>query len=180
MSFYRPTATRHKILWRGGAFPSNQYAVKSQILFQLRPGIIVDGVRPYRRSLPARRRYRSADRPRRKFDRHRSAWRGVNYVTGQAFDIAAMTEAGHEKGCIVGFDLAHAAGNIPLRLQDWRPDFAVWCNYKYLNGGPGSGRVFRAPAAAHAWNIPRFAGWWGHDEKTRFQDGSGFPPNGRS
>jgi kynureninase len=178
VSFYRPTPDRYKILVEGGAFPSDQYAVKSQIRFHgFDPAPSLVELRP-----------RADKACLREEDIHTVIERegksialillgGVNYVTGQALDLAAVTEAGHKKGCIVGFDLAHAAGNIPLRLHDWAPDFAVWCNYKYLNGGPGCvGGCFVHQRHARTWDLPRFAGWWGHDAKTRFQMGPEFEP----
>ena len=176
VSFYRPTADRHKILVEGGAFPSDQYALKSQIRFHgFDPPSSLVELRPR----PEEACLREED-VQEAIEREGNSIAlillgGVNYVTGQALDMAAVTEAGHKKGCIVGFDLAHAAGNIPLRLHDWGPDFAVWCNYKYLNGGPGCvGGSFVHQRHARAWHVPRFAGWWGHDEKTRFRMGPEF------
>jgi kynureninase len=178
VSFYRPTADRHKILVEGGAFPSDQYAVKSQIRFHgFDPSSSLLELRPR----PDESCLRDED-IQTVIEREGKSivlilLGGVNYVTGQALDLAAITEAGHKKGCIVGFDLAHAAGNVPLRLHDWGPDFAVWCNYKYLNGGPGCvGACFVHQRHALAWDVPRFAGWWGHDEKTRFRMGPEFDP----
>ncbi|MGY8952486.1 MAG: aminotransferase class V-fold PLP-dependent enzyme, partial [Flavobacteriales bacterium] len=102
---------------------------------------------------------------------------GVNYYTGQVFDMETITKAGHAVGAMIGWDLAHAAGNIPLRLHDWAVDFACWCSYKYLNSGPGSvSGVFVNEKHCANKDLPRFAGWWGHDKETRFLMEKGFNP----
>lgn len=177
-SFYRPTKQRHKIVIERGAFPSDQYAVKSQIVFH--------GFDPAQSLIELTAR--AGEVCLRDEDIEEIIERegesvalillgGVNYATGQVFDMSGITKAGHRKGCVVGFDLAHAAGNIPLRLHDWGPDFAVWCSYKYLNGGPGCvAGCFVHERHAQAWNLPRLAGWWGHDEATRFQMAPEFHP----
>jgi kynureninase len=172
VSFYRPTSRRHKILIEDSAFPSDQYAVKSQIRFHgFDPATSLIELKP-----------RSGERILELIAREGDSIAlimlgGVNYSSGQLFDMAAITKAGHAKGCVVGFDLAHAAGNIPLRLHDWGPDFAAWCSYKYLNGGPGCiAGCFVHERHSRDWNLPRFAGWWGHDQDTRFQMNPEFKP----
>jgi kynureninase len=177
-SFYRPTTQRHKILIEGGAFPSDQYAVKSQIRFRgFDPALSLLELTPRDGEFCVRDEDIESRIEREGDSIALIVLGGVNYVTGQAFDIAGITKAGQRKGCVVGFDLAHAVGNIPLQLHDWGPDFAVWCSYKYLNGGPGCvAGCFVHERHARAWDLPRFAGWWGHDQTTRFEMGPDFHP----
>jgi len=178
VSFYRPTKERHKILVERGAFPSDQYAVQSQIHFHgFDPGSSLLELTPRDGESCIREEDIESLIDREGDSIALIMLGGVNYATGQAFDMAGITRAGQRKRCVVGFDLAHAAGNIPLRLHDWGPDFAVWCNYKYLNGGPGCvAGCFVHERHARAWELPRFVGWWGHDEKIRFQMGPDFQP----
>lgn len=178
VSFYRPTAARHKIVIEGGAFPSDQYAVDSQIRFHgLDPASSLVELRPRQNESCIRDEDVISLIEREGESVALIMIGGVNYATGQVFDMPSIAEAGRRRGCVVGFDLAHAAGNIPLHLHEWGPDFAVWCSYKYLNGGPGCvAGCFVHERHSNAWDLPRFAGWWGHDEKVRFQMGPEFKP----
>jgi kynureninase len=178
VSFYRPTTMRHKIVVESGAFPSDQYAVKSQIRFHgFDPATSLIELVP-RPSESCLREEDIQSLIEREGDNIALILLGgVNYATGQAFDMASITRCGHARGCMVGFDLAHAVGNLPLKLHEWGPDFAVWCSYKYLNGGPGCiGGCFVHGRHADSRDLPRFTGWWGHDEKSRFQMGPNFRP----
>jgi kynureninase len=175
VSFYRPSAERNAILIERNAFPSDHHAVESQIRFHgFDPAtalIELDG--------DEQNGTISADAIARVLDQHGERIAlvllpGVQYLSGQAFDLAAITRAAHAKGCMVGFDLAHAAGNIELRLHDMGCDFAVWCSYKYLNSGPGAvAGCFVHERHAHS-ALPRFAGWWGHEQASRFRMGPEF------
>lgn len=178
VSFYRPTSDRFRIMIEGNAFPSDQYAVKSQLAFHgFEPGSGLIEVLPRHGETWLR-----TEDIVESIEKHTDSlslvmFGGVNYFTGQAFDLKAITEAGHKAGAVVGFDLAHAAGNIPLKLHDSGADFAVWCSYKYLNAGPGAvAGVFVHERHARAFDLPRFAGWWGHDKTSRFQMGPDFEP----
>jgi len=177
VSFYRPTAERPAILIEGGAFPTDRYAVESQIRFHgFDPATALIELQPDEANGTT-----SLAAIERALNEHGSRIAlvmlpGVQYRTGQAFDLKAITELGHRHGCVVGFDLAHAVGNLPLQLHDSDADFAIWCSYKYLNSGPGAvGGAFVHERHATAV-LPRFAGWWGHDKTTRFQMGPEFQP----
>ncbi|MGQ0542432.1 MAG: kynureninase [Blastocatellia bacterium] len=176
-SFYRPTAERCKIVIEKEAFPSDQYAVESQLKFQGRCSATLIQLTP-REGEPTLRTEDILETIDREGDSIALVLLGgVNYYTGQAFDMRAITEAGHKAGAVVGFDLAHAAGNLELHLHDWGVDFAVWCSYKYLNAGPGAvGGAFVHERHSNSFDLPRFAGWWGHDKETRFMMGPEFKP----
>ena len=177
VSFYRPRGKRYKILTEQKAFPSDQYAVESQVRFHgydpedaiievgpregehnVRTEDILEAIRAHKEELAL------------------VFIGGVNYYSGQVFEMEKITAAAHQAGAYAGFDLAHAAGNIPLALHDWNVDFACWCSYKYLNSGPGSvAGAFIHENHAES-NLIRFAGWWGHDKTSRFKMEKGFHP----
>ncbi|MCB9360285.1 MAG: kynureninase [Flavobacteriales bacterium] len=178
VSFYRPTPTRYKIICEAKAFPSDQYALEMQVKsagYNPDDAIIEIAPREGERTI--------------KHDDIISAIEkagdtlacvmigGVNYFTGQVFDMKAITEAAHKVGANCGFDLAHGAGNIELKLHEWNVDFACWCSYKYLNSGPGGvSGVFVHERHCDNTELPRFAGWWGHDKDSRFLMEKGFQP----
>lgn len=177
-SFYRPDGDRRKIIIERGAFPSDRYAVGSQIRFHgLDPDECLIELPP-RDGESALRTADIIDAIERAGDSVALVLLGgVNYYTGQAMAMREISEAGHRVGAYVGFDLAHAAGNINLQLHDWGVDFAAWCSYKYLNGGPGAvGGAFVHERHADCPDICRLAGWWGHDKDTRFLMGPEFRP----
>jgi kynureninase len=178
VSFFRPDSDRRKVIIEKGAFPSDQYAIESQIRchgldpcdalvelsprdgeFHLRTSDIVETIEHEGESLAM------------------VLLGGVNYYTGQAFDMKSITEAAHCVGAVAGFDLAHAVGNLDLKMSETGADFAVWCSYKYLNGGPGAvAGAFVNERFADSFDMCRFAGWWGHDKGSRFAMGPEFKP----
>jgi kynureninase len=178
VSFFKPEGKRTKIICEAKAFPSDQYALESQVKFH---GLNTDTELIEVAPREGEHLIREEDILN-KIDEIGDELAmvmigGVNYYTGQLFDMAAITEAGHAVGAKVGFDLAHAAGNINLKLHDWGVDFAAWCGYKYLNSSPGGvSGIFVHERHAFNTDLPRFAGWWGHDKETRFQMESGFNP----
>ena len=177
VSFYQPNENRKKIIIEEGTFPSDQYAIKSQIKFHgfdpqdtlielsprkgedtLRTKDILAAVRDINEELAT------------------VILGGVNYYTGQAFNMQSITKAGHKVGAFVGFDLAHGAGNLEMNLHNWDVDFAAWCSYKYLCAGPGSPAGIFIHKIHHHWTGPRLTGWWGHNKNTRFKMGPDFDP----
>ena len=168
-SFYRPEGRRQRILIEDAAFPSDAYAVASQAAQRgLDPATAVVRSRPDEVIETLEREGESIALV---------LLGGVNYLTGELLEMAAITAAGHEAGAVVGWDLAHAIGNVPLQLHDWDADFAVWCSYKYLNGGPGAiGGAFVHERHGGDPRVPRLAGWWGNDPATRFEMVPGFEP----
>jgi kynureninase len=176
VSFYRPTPQRYKIICEEKAFPSDQYAIESQVRYHgfdpkeaiieikprdgehtIRTDDITDAILLHKNELAL------------------VVFGGVNYYTGQLFDIQMITKTAHEVGVCAGFDLAHAAGNVELKLHDWEVDFACWCSYKYLNSGPGGvAGVYIHEKHAKNKDLPRFAGWWGYTKDKRFKMEKGF------
>ena len=178
LSFYKSGNGRFKIMMEAGAFPSDQYAVETLVKhFGYDPETAIIEIAPR----DGEKTLRTADIIRSIEEQGDSLamvlFGGINYYTGQFFDLKAITDAAHKVHAIAGFDLAHVAGNIPLQLHDWNIDFAAWCSYKYLNGGPGAiGGVFIHERFAENTDTPRLGGWWGNDEKLRFKMEKGFIP----
>lgn len=178
VSFYRPNADRFKIICEAKAFPSDQYALESQVrfhgfdpeetIFEVSPR---DGEHIIRDEDVIAKINECGD------ELALVMIGGVNYYTGQVFDMKRITHAGHEVGAVVGWDLAHGAGNLILNLHDWEVDFAAWCGYKYLNSSPGGvSGIFINERHVKNKDLVRFAGWWGHDKETRFLMEKGFNP----
>lgn len=178
VSFYRPTQTRYKIMMEVSAFPSDQYAMESQARFHgFDPNDAIIELCPRPGEYTLRTEDILAEIEKHKDSLAIVMMGGVNYYTGQAFDMKTITAAAHAVGARAGFDLAHAAGNLHLQLHDWDVDFAVWCTYKYLNSGPGgTSGVFVHERHGNNPELVRFAGWWGHHEKDRFLMKKGFIP----
>ncbi len=174
VSFYQPTKTRFKIICEEKAFPSDQYMFQSQVDFHARhlgfdpsEAIVEVKKRPGNHHIMLEDIMKTIEET-----GNQTAlvlFGGVNYYTGQVFDMQAITKKGHDVGAMVGWDLAHAAGNVELQLHDWEVDFAAWCSYKYMNSGPGNASGCFIHQKHHKnKKLPRFAGWWGHNKERRF------------
>ena len=177
VSFYQPTKKRFKVLMEADAFPSDIYAIESHLKHHnLNPEKAIIRLKPRKNESFIRTKDVEEIIDNDGEEIALIILGGVNYYTGQVFDMKEITKLGHKKGIKVGFDLAHAVGNISLSLHEWNIDFAVWCSYKYLNSGPGSvGGVF-IHERHHKSNLNRFAGWWGHDKVSRFKMPEKFSP----
>lgn len=178
MSFYRPSKTRNKIIMEVGAFPSDMYLVESQVkLHGFNPEDTIIEVKPRNGEYSIRHEDIISAIENNKDSLALVFFSGVQYYTGQVFNIKDITKKAHACGAIAGFDLAHAAGNLVLHLHDWAVDFAAWCTYKYLNSGPGGvAGVFIHEKHGNNPELFRLAGWWGHNEAERFKMLKGFVP----
>ena len=178
VTFYQPSEKRFKILCEAKAFPSDQYALESQVRFHgLDPDNAIVEISPRTGEYTIRLEDILSKINELGEELALVMIGGVNYFTGQVFDMKTITEAGHKVGAKVGFDLAHAAGNLKMQLHDWNVDFAAWCSYKYLNSGPGGvSGVYIHEKHAKNKDLPRFAGWWGQNKKNRFLMEKGFDP----
>ena len=179
VSFYRPKKDRYKIVMEAGAFPSDQYAIESQVRFHgYDPDDAIIEIKPREGEHIIHHEDIIAAITNNADSIALVMFSGVQYLSGQRFRMQEITEAAHKAGAICGFDLAHAIGNVELQLHDWNVDFAVWCTYKYLNSGPGGiGGLFIHEKHAQNSDLPRFAGWWGYEESSRFLMKKGFIPS---
>jgi kynureninase len=177
VSFYQPKVKRTKILMESGAFPSDQYAVETHLQFRgLNPDVEIVELTPKN----GQQTLQTADILEKIIEIGDELalvmLGGINYYTGQFFNLESITKKAHEVGALAGYDLAHVAGNVPLHLHDWQADFAVWCSYKYLNGSPGAVAGAFIHEKHHQTTLHRFGGWWGHNEEDRFLMKKGFQP----
>lgn len=179
VTFYRPEGKRRKIICEAKAFPSDQYMFETHVKhYGFDPAEVIIEVATRAGEHIIREEDILATIAQHKDELALVLWGGINYYTGQLFDMPAITRAAQAAGAKVGFDLAHVAGNVPVQLHDWNVDFACWCSYKYLNSGPGAiggayiHERYHQDAALH-----RFAGWWGYDKATRFKMEKGFVPD---
>jgi kynureninase len=177
-SFYRPLGKKIKIITEAWNFPSDRFALESLVkLYGYDPKKTIIELKPSKNTFDL-----TSEEICSCIEKHKDSvalvfFNGVNYYSGQAFDMARITQSAHRAGAFVGFDLAHAIGNISLQLHDWKVDFAVWCSYKYLNAGPGAvGGAFIHQKHGHDKTTPRMAGWWGHDQNSRFNLEGNFKP----
>jgi kynureninase len=176
-SFYRPTKKRYKIICEYKAFPSDQYALETQVHSHgFDPSDAVVEVKPRAGEHAIRTEDILLAIEKNKSELELVLFGGVNYYTGQVFEMEKITAAAHKAGALAGFDLAHAAGNIKMHLHDWNVDFACWCTYKYLNSGPGCVGGAFIHERHHKVETPRLGGWWGHDKESRFKMEKGFKP----
>jgi len=177
VSFYRPNDKKYKIMIEKDAFPSDHYAVQSQIRFHgYDPQLALIELAPRKNEKVLRHEDIISAIEEHGDELALIYFGGVNYYTGQAFDLESITKAGKSKKAMVGFNLAHSVGNLPLRLHDWDIDFSAWCTYKYLCAGPGSPSGVFIHERHHNWDGPRFLGWWGHNKDSRFDMPSTFDP----